>query len=43
MVGVDEAQAQDALLEQFERLCEFFPFAADIGWGNYTAGLSTYT
>jgi hypothetical protein len=43
MVGADEIQAQDALLAQFEKLCEFFPSAADIGWGEYTAGLSTYT
>ena len=43
MVGADEVQAQDALLAQFEKLCEFFPSATEIGWGEYTAGLSTYT
>lgn len=43
MVGVDEHQAQESLLAHFDKLCEFFPSASEIGWGDYTAGLSTYT
>ena len=43
LVSGSAEQAQDALLNQLEELCEFFPAAAEIGWGHYTAGLSTYT
>jgi sarcosine oxidase subunit beta len=43
MVGGDGEEAQDALLAQFDSLCHFFPSAAEVGWGHYTAGLSSYT
>ena len=43
LVSASALQAEEMLLSQFGALIDFFPQAAEIGWGNYTAGLSTYT